>query len=206
MIRTEIRETVGLYLNEMMKLELTGFLGRKLYERKDCGSNHRNWSYSRSFTMRGVGRVGLKVPRDREAQFHNQVIPRSRQMEDELRKDVCFMFLTGISTWSLSMISKQLLGRKISPSQVSLVSKELIDAVEEWICLQTTNVIERLNKEFNRRTKPMEIVAGERACYTLLAFICLKMELHWRIYSRGKRVSNLPSLQNLHQTNFTQSS
>ena len=35
---------------------------------------------------------------------------------------------------------------------------------EEWICLRTTNVIERLNKEFKRRTKPMEIVAGERAC------------------------------------------
>jgi putative transposase len=28
---------------------------------------------------------------------------------------------------------------------------------EEWISLRTTNVIERLNKEFRRRTKPMEI-------------------------------------------------
>jgi hypothetical protein len=26
----------------------------------------------------------------------------------------------------------------------------------------------------------MEIVAGEQSCYTLLAFIALKMELHWR--------------------------
>jgi len=37
---------------------------------------------------------------------------------------------------------------------------------QEWISLQTTNVIERLNKEFKRRTKPMEIVAGENACYS----------------------------------------
>ncbi|MDY6856580.1 MAG: transposase, partial [Thermodesulfobacteriota bacterium] len=37
--------------------------------------------------------------------------------------------------------------------------------------MRTTNIIERLNKEFKRRTKPMEIVAGEKACYTLLAFI-----------------------------------
>ena len=44
---------------------------------------------------------------------------------------------------------------------------------EEWISLRTTNVIERLNKEFKRRTKPMEIVAGENACYTLLAFISI---------------------------------
>ena len=57
---------------------------------------------------------------------------------------------------------------------------------EEWISIRTTNIIERLNKEFKRRTKPMEIVAGERACYTLLAFICLKMELHWRSNPIGK--------------------
>jgi putative transposase len=42
---------------------------------------------------------------------------------------------------------------------------------EEWISLRTTNIIERLNKEFKRRTKPMEIVAGERSCYIYTAQI-----------------------------------
>jgi len=31
-----------------------------------------------------------------------------------------------------------------------------------------------------RRIKSTEIVACENACYTLRAFFCLKMELHWR--------------------------
>ena len=44
---------------------------------------------------------------------------------------------------------------------------------EEWISIRTTNVIERLNKEFKRRTKPMEIVAGEQSCYNILSFIAL---------------------------------
>ena len=57
---------------------------------------------------------------------------------------------------------------------------------DEWISLRTTNVIERLNKEFKRRTRPMEIVAGKNACYRLLAFIRLKMELHWRSTPVGK--------------------
>lgn len=39
---------------------------------------------------------------------------------------------------------------------------------EEWISLRTTNIIERLNKEFKRRIKPMEIVAGETSRYRLL--------------------------------------
>ena len=63
---------------------------------------------------------------------------------------------------------------------------------DEWISLRTSNVIERLNKEFKRRTKPMEIVPGEEACYRLLAFISLKMELHWRSTPIGKVRENLP--------------
>lgn len=63
---------------------------------------------------------------------------------------------------------------------------------EEWISLRTVNLIERLNKEFRRRTRPMEISAGERSCRTLLAFIALKMELHWRSNPLGKVAKNPP--------------
>jgi len=386
MIRTEVRESIGRYMSELMKAELSEFLDRKPYERKKGDSNHRNGSYHRNLTLKGIGPVDLSVPRDRMGKFKSLVIPRSKRIEEELRRDICLMFLTGISTRTLSMISSQLIGRKISHSQVSLVSRELIDAVEgwrerdlsaenikylfvdgvcfkmrvagkvdnvpvlvaigvnesgqrmvmglqsgdkesascwreffkdlkrrglnrknvrlgimdglpglekvfreefknaeiqrcqvhvamnvlakvprrvkplvandlhdifyasskkeslklfesfshrwgkelpsavkclersitqcltffqfpkdEWISLRTSNIIERLNKEFKRRTKSMEIVAGERACYTLLAFISLKMEVHWRNFLLGKRASNLPGLQTLANSNFTQS-
>ena len=36
----------------------------------------------------------------------------------------------------------------------------------------------------------MEIVAEERACYTLLTFICLKMEPHRRSNPIGKTTNN----------------
>jgi len=75
---------------------------------------------------------------------------------------------------------------------------------EEWICLRTTNVIERVNKEFKRRTKPMEIVAGEKSCYLLLTFVCLKMEVHWRSKPIGKVPKNLPFLKKMAENNFTQ--
>jgi putative transposase len=77
---------------------------------------------------------------------------------------------------------------------------------EEWISLRTTNIIERLNKEFKRRTKSMEIVAGEVACYRLLAFISLRMELHWRSNPIGKCGKNLPVMREMAWNNFTQKS
>jgi len=41
--------------------------------------------------------------------------------------------------------------------------------------ISITNVIARVNKELYRKTKPMEILSGDRSCYMLLAFVCVKM-------------------------------
>jgi len=385
MIRANVQETVGDYLSTLMGIELTEFLGRDHYERSEGETNHRNGSYGRQFTLKGIGKVDLKVPRDRKGEFKTEVIPRSKQYEDALREDLSVMFLAGVSTRTLALISERLIGRRISAGEVSKVSSQLNEAVErwrerdlsqeaikylfvdgtffsmrvegsiekvpvlvaigvtvdgrravlglqagdkesasnwrelfrdlkrrgldgsmvtlgimdglsglervfmeefgnakvqrcqlhvarnilakvprklkktigdeirsifyasskkkaldffkefkpkrekeipsavkclensleacltylkfpeeEWICLRTTNVIERVNKEFKRRTKPMEILAGERSCYTLLAFICLKMELTWRSKPIGKVPTNLPFLKRLAESNFTQ--
>jgi putative transposase len=385
MIRVDIRQSVGKYLSEFMEIELTRFLGREPYERIEGEVNHRNGFYPREFTLKGIGKVDVNVPRDREGEFKTQVIPRSKRYEDELRQDLSMMFLTGVSTRTLSMMSERLIGRSISATEISNANNELIDAVEkwrtrdlsqepikyifldgvnfdmrvegsiekvpvlvaigvtetghkrvlgfqagdkesaptwreffkdlkkrglegssmvlgimdglpglekvfkeefpkakvqrcqihvsrnvlakvpkklkkavaddlrsifyasskqkameffgvfrekwqkvlpsavkclensieacltfficpeeEWISLRTTNIIERLNKEFKRRTKPMEIVAGENACYMLLAFISLKMEAHWRANPIGKVRKNLPFFKRLADKNFTQ--
>jgi putative transposase len=387
MIRFDIRETVGEYLTAMMNAELTHFLGRGPYERGGKDSNHRNGSYDRDFTLKGIGEVQVKVPRDRKSEFKTQVMPRSKQYEEEISRDLSLMFLTGISTRSLSMISNRLIGRSISHTEISTANADLTEAVEkwrmrdlshkaikylfvdgvtfpmridgsiervpvlvaigvtetghklvlaiqsgdkesasswrelfkdlksrglngqniilgimdglkgletvfkeefpnakaqrcqlhvarnvlakvpkklkkvvaddmrsifyassrkkameffdtlkrkwekelpsavkclensidacltffnfpedEWISLRTTNIIERLNKEFKRRTKPMEILAGESACYRLLAFISLKMELHWRSNPVGKVRNNLPFFKESAYNNFTQKS
>jgi len=49
----------------------------------------------------------------------------------------------------------------------------------------------------------MEILAGERSCYLLLAFVCLKMELTWTSKPIGKLPTNLPFLKRLAEHNFT---
>ncbi len=132
MIRVNVKERVGEYLSELMDLELSHFLGRGRYERSQGKSNHRNGSYGRHFTLKGIGNVGIRIPRDRKGKYKTEVIPRSKQYEDALRQDLCVMFLSGISTRTLSMMSERLIGRKISASEVSKASKELVGAVEEW--------------------------------------------------------------------------
>jgi len=379
-IGTNIQEAVGKFLTNLMDSELTHHLGRDKYERKEGHTDYRNGSYARTFCIKGIGDVEIRMPRDRNGDFQTQIIPRSKQYEDRITEDIAAMYLTGISTRTLSLLSKRLIGRSISPAEVSNASIELkksvekwrsrdlshdkikyliIDGVnfnmrisgsiqtvpilvvigvredntrlvlliqsgdkesattwreafkdlkargldglfvqlgimdgitglekvfkeefpnakvqrcqvhvarnviakvpqklkqtvaddlrsifyassrkkadefakafadkwekelpsavkslsnsldacltffsfpeEEWISLRTTNSIERLHKEFKRRTKPMEIVAGENACYLLLAFISLKMEMSWRSTKIGKVRPNLPQLKKFTQ-------
>jgi len=139
MIRADIKETIGQYLSGLMAAELTHFLGRKRYERRQGNVNHRNGSYGHGFTLKGIGEVDLQVPRDRKGAFKTHVIPRGKRYEDALRQDVCLMFLTGISTRSLSMISIKLIGRKISAGEVSNVNKQMIEAAEKWRTRDLTN-------------------------------------------------------------------
>ncbi len=48
-----------------------------------------------------------------------------------------------------------------------------------WISLKTTNPIERINKEFKRRIKPMEHL-GERTLKCVLVFTALRLESEWK--------------------------
>ena len=132
MIRADVKQSVGRYMSELMNAELTDFLGRDRYQRIAGKCNHRNGAYPRKYTLKGIGEVAVRVPRDRNGKYETQVIPRSKQYEDTLREDLCVMFLSGVSTRTLSLISEKLIGRKISPTEVSKASKQLAKAVETW--------------------------------------------------------------------------
>jgi putative transposase len=129
MIRYNIQEEVGKYLSKLMDLDLTHFLGRERYERKRMPSNHRNGNYHRDFTLKGIGEVQVHVPRDRQGQFRTQVLPRSKQYEEAVTRELSLMFLTGISTRSLS---HHLLGRSLSHTEISQANRDLSASVARW--------------------------------------------------------------------------
>lgn len=132
MIGMDVQRDVGAYLTNLMKAELTHFLGREEYERNKGGSNHRNGSYCRDFCIKGIGEVEVRVPRDRNGEYQTRVLPRGKRYEERIVEDLSIMYLTGISTRTLSLLSKRLIGRSISHEEVSNASMELTEAVERW--------------------------------------------------------------------------
>lgn len=133
-MRKEVTKGIAGFLNALMETEITVFLGRERYERNPFfdEKNYRNGNYERSFGLKGFGKVILRIPRDRNGQFHTEVIPRYQRCEEEIAKDVVMMFLGGLSTRGVGMISEKLLGYRVSPGTVSNFNELLQDRVFAW--------------------------------------------------------------------------
>jgi putative transposase len=78
---------------------------------------------------------------------------------------------------------------QLFPTAVQIIERDL-DALltffqfdpTYWTSLRTTNPIERLNKEFKRRTKAMEVTGGEISTYRCLAYVAQTMEYRWSFH------------------------
>ena len=132
MIGMTVHKDVGTYLTNLMKAELTHCLGREEYERTGGEANHRNGSYSRTFCIKGIGEVEVRVPRDRAGEYQTQVLPRGKRYDERLADDLSILYLSGVSTRTLSLLSKRLIGRRISHEEISQANVELTEAVERW--------------------------------------------------------------------------
>ena len=137
LFRIDMKSACERAVTELIKVELTNFLGRENYERSEEDEpqedkNYRNGNYPRSYTVKNVGTLDVKVARDRLGKFNSKIIQKYERYEKAIEKDIVLMYLSGLSTRGISLISKSLLGRKISSSEVSKVNKELMTGIENW--------------------------------------------------------------------------
>jgi transposase-like protein len=142
----------------MMSAEISLFLGREKYERQTLvavkSRNYRNGWYNRSFCVKGIGQIEMRVPRDRRGSFQTSIIPKYERIDDRIKEDCLLLYLTGLSTRTLEMLSTRLFGRKISKSEISELSKELAPKIEQWRNRELTDVFKYLyidGTNFNMR-------------------------------------------------------
>jgi putative transposase len=131
-IGMSIRKEVGAFLSNLMGKELTDHIGREKYERKEGSTDYRNGSYTRTFCIKGIGDVEVRVPRDRDGDFQSQVFPRAQRYDERITEDIAAMYLTGISTRTLSLLTKRLIGRSLSATEVSKATTELKQSIDTW--------------------------------------------------------------------------
>jgi putative transposase len=123
-----MREGFAGALEQVMKAELELFLGQAA----EVG-NKKNGFTTRSFGVKGVGMVSLRVPRDRAGRFSTSVVPAHRHYDEAIEKDLALLNLAGLSSRMLSQLSKRLLGVRVSPQEVSNAMKTIVPMAKEFL-------------------------------------------------------------------------
>jgi putative transposase len=110
----EVKTAVATAINHLLHTEMTLFLGRA-----DQRGNKRNGYHEREYALKGVGCVRIRMPEDRKGAFESAVVPKGEQIDPRLKQDMAVMHLAGLSTRTLAMVSKRILGVDVSPATVS---------------------------------------------------------------------------------------
>ena len=91
-----LRDVVQWLIQEILDLEFTQFLGAEPYERSSGREGYRNGYYPRDLFTR-VGRLTLRVPRDREGRFSTEIFERYQRSEKALVLALQESYLQGVS-------------------------------------------------------------------------------------------------------------
>lgn len=126
-----LRELVELLSQELLEVEFEEFLGAEPYERSDDRAGYRNGYRERELITR-VGRLNLRVPRDREGKFSTQLFERYQRSEKALVLALQESYLQGVSTRKVKKITEKLCGVEFSKDQVSRMAQELDETLEIW--------------------------------------------------------------------------
>jgi putative transposase len=123
---------VQVLIEHVMREELEQCIGASWGECTPSRRGYRNGSYTRDLVT-PTGRIeDLKVPRDREGQFHSQVFERYNWYEPEVAEALTQMFVNGVSTHKVGEIAATLTGVAPSASAVSRLNQTLTEQYEAW--------------------------------------------------------------------------
>lgn len=127
LLRNIIREV----LQEFLEAEMDETLGASKSERSETRLGYRSGYYQRTLLTR-VGKISLRVPRDRQGRFSSEIFDRYQRSEKALVLAIAEMYVQGVSTRDVSEIAEELLGDSISASSVSRLNKSLDQIVDSF--------------------------------------------------------------------------
>ncbi len=184
LMRFDLKQNATDFVNSLLSCELDLFLGREKHERQlevhASSRNLRNGNYRRRFGVKGLGRIEVRMPRDRKSLFKTKVLPKYERCEGQLKEDMAVIYVMGLSTRNLALISERLFGFKVSHEQVSQCASKLSAGVEKWrnrpittpfkyLYLDGTNFKMRIGKEIETVNVLVVIGVGEDNIKQVLA-------------------------------------
>ena len=111
-------------LQAVLDAAMTETVGAGPGERTADRTGYRSGYYSRGLVTR-IGKLELRVPRDREGRFSTELFDRYQRSEKALVSALAEMYVQGVSTRKVKAITEELCGHTFSASTISRINKSL---------------------------------------------------------------------------------
>jgi putative transposase len=114
--------------------ELSAFLGRDYYERRNDQEGSRSGSKPRTIKI-GCGDIEIEMPRVRDARgpFHSELIPPRVTRMEEIQDIIPLLYMNGISTRKVKKSVGKLLGKRgLSHQNVIRITEKVVEEFKQW--------------------------------------------------------------------------
>lgn len=127
-IMTAMKEMFRDVVQTAMEVEMDEELGRERCQRAEASNtapNYRN-GYSRKTVKTQLGKVDIKVPRDRNGTFEPKLIGKYSRNADGMEEKILRLYACGMSQRDIAEQIKELYDVEISPELVTKITEKIM--------------------------------------------------------------------------------
>src|SRR5437763_10971223 len=129
-LRALAQGAVRTVLELVMREELDAFIGAAWGESSPKRKGYRNGTYTRDLATATGQLEDLRVPRDREGQFHTQAFEHYQRYEPHIAEGLTQMFVAGVSTHKVGEVAQTPMGVAASVSTIRGVNRSVTQQYE----------------------------------------------------------------------------
>ena len=139
-IKDMLKDLMSGTIQTMLEAEIEHELGyaKNSVSEKNT-SNSRN-GYSKKTVRSEYGNINLDIPRDRNAEFEPQIIPKYQREITGIEGQILSLYAKGMSSRDIEEHLNNLYGIDVSPSTISKITDKIIPEIREWQSRQLDDV------------------------------------------------------------------
>ena len=119
-------------VEKMLEAELEDHLGYEKHAADGINSGNSRNGKNTKLVKTKMGEVTIEVPRDRNASFEPNILPKRKRMIDKIEDIVISLYAKGMSTRDIEVQIKEIYGVTISSSSISNITERVLVDIEQW--------------------------------------------------------------------------
>jgi putative transposase len=126
------KDLIAPTLQAMLEAEMTEHLGYGKHDPKGRNSGNSRNGHSEKLLRTSFGYAPLQIPRDRNADFEPQIVPKHATIQNDVEEKVIAMYAKGMTTRDINSYMYDIYGIDISASMVSSITDNILPKISEW--------------------------------------------------------------------------